>query len=339
MTVAAAGLIGGCARAPVVAPEPPEPPPQGATVVSIPAKAEPSPLLQLVRRERNVSELRYAPIVVGSRAEADEAVADEEANADEGEVRTVMVKTTRFATWESLARAALRFAENRRPRELHESRLLLRVTQGTTSCGASVADKATFRRVLREQRPNIKRCLIEAQTRRDEIVVKAPSALVVEQAMRHGDVVLRFDVATDGAGEATISDDGALDEPARECLARAFSAALPDEIPAMRVPVLAFAQAAQAYGGGPLNRMLADEAATLGWRHYDRGEFHEALAFFEDAYWIFHRVEYQVLVGMALEHLDRPVEAAAAYAQYVSERPDAPDTLRLRLKIAVLRRA
>ena len=85
-----------------------------------------------------------------------------------------------------------------------------------------------------------------------------------------------------------------------------------------------------------MNSMLAREAATLGWLHYERGEYTDALAYFDDAYWVFHLVEYQMLRGLALEALGRHVAAVEAYGMYVDERRHAPEVPQLKEKIATL---
>ncbi len=338
LVAAAVGLGFGCGTF-----RPPAIPPDPATLSAAEVVPGPSPLLELVRSERELSELEYTPIVVSERdmraAAADETEETDDED-DDGNVRHVLVRTTRLATWESLARAALRFAEHRRPREMHESRFLLRTAGAATTCEGTAAKKIAVRRLLRDSRLEVKRCLLAAETRRPDVLVKAPSALVVEQAMQRGNVVYEFDVHFPGGSEAPVvtDDRGVLDEEARECMAAVMEAGAPDDMPALDLPVVAFAQAATAFGGHPLNAGLANQAAALGWLHYDRGEFHEALAYFDDAYWIFHRVEYRVLVGMALEKLDRPDKAADAYAEYVAARADAPDALELRARIIKLRR-
>ncbi|MBL4684540.1 MAG: hypothetical protein JKY37_08125 [Nannocystaceae bacterium] len=162
----------------------------------------------------------------------------------------------------------------------------------------------------------------------------------MEQALSRGTIVYEFDLYFDQDGASTVTgDDVRLDAQAQACIGKVMTAGAPDTMRAMDLPVVAFVQSPKVHRPGGLNLALANQAARLGWQHYERKEFHEALAFFDDAYWIFHRVEYKVLIGIALEALDRRNEAADAYADYVAERTDAPDALELRLKIALLRRA
>lgn len=309
---------------------------------------EPSPLLELVRNERELSELptvsreREVLALQAESDDADEARDPHEPEAVEEEnVREIRVKTTRFATWESLARYALRHAEKRRPRELHESRFLVRVSGAVKTPEGGSSDRAAARRHLRDQRTEVKRCLVAGEARRPGAIVKAPSALVVEQSMRRGDLEYHFTVhfpGGAGAPELTM-DHGSLDETTRECIETVLHTNLPDDLAALDLPIVAFGQQAFGYGTGALNAGLATQAATLGWVHYDRGEYHQALAYFEDAYWVFHRPEYKALVGMALEKLDRPEAAAEAYADYVEARGDSPEAFELRIKIRKLRGA
>lgn len=311
---------------------------------SAPAPIEPSPLLELVRSEREISQFTYAPVIKTGRGD-DRGAGDSErelteVDSSEEEVRHVLVRTTRLATWESLARYALRYAENRRPRRLHDARFLVRTRGVSLIRGGTGADKTAVRRLLRDSRTELKRCLVAAEARRPEIIIKAPSGLVVEQALSRGAVVYEFDVHFDEDGTSTVTgDDARLDAKARVCIADVMTAGVPTTTGVMDLPLVAFVQPPKIHRPEGMNLALANQAAGLGWQHYERKEFHEALAFFDDAYWVFHRAEYKVLIGMALEALDRRNEAADAYADYVARRSDAPDALELRLKIALLRRA
>ena len=313
-------------------------PPAPARAVAEPQTIEPSPLLELVRSERFHAE--HPPKRPSGPSDESDAELEEEVDHsfEDGEVREIRVKTSRFATWEDLARYALRHAEKRRPRRLHEARFLVR-TEPTTA--GTATSRAAARRRVRARRPEIKRCLLAAETRRPEVIVKAPSALVVEQAMGTGTVQYDFTVhfPKDGSEPTVTHGSVYLDDDTRECIGHALHSDK-RKVPHIDLPVVAFAQPphSPAGGGSGLHAMLANQAAALGWLHYERGEHHEALAYFEDAYWIFHRVEYKVLVGMALEELERPAEAAEAYTDYLVERSDAPDALELRAKVIKLRR-
>ncbi|MEM6989178.1 MAG: hypothetical protein AAF721_01735 [Myxococcota bacterium] len=309
--------------------------PSAGTPVATAHTIEPSPLLKLVRSEREAAE---AAIVT---REAAAPVSDEPDEAASGnvDVRRVHVKTNRLATWESLARYALRYAEHRRPRRLHENRFLLRAASPPKAEGGT-AQRAAVRKTLRGARQHIKRCLIAMETRQPGAIVKAPSALVVEQAMRRGDVQYHFAVHFDGAGTATVREEANdMDYEARQCIGDVVAAQAPDDLGAAELELVAFAQAAKSFGGHGLNASLANQAAALGWLRYEQGDYEDALSFFGDAYWIYERPEYKVLIGMALEKLARPQDAADAYADYVAQRGDAPDALELRLRIVQLRRA
>jgi len=308
----------------------PKPAPREAKAI------EPSPLLELVRSERFHAEHPPKRTAEGTSDVAEPEEVDH--SFEDHEIREIRVKTSKFATWEDLARYALRNAEKRRPRRLHESRFLVRAEP--TTDGSRLA-RAAARRRVRARRPEIKRCLIAAEARRPEVIIKAPSALVVEQAMGSGTVQYDFTVSfhDDGSVPSVTHGSVYLDDETRGCIGRALHSKK-RKVPHVVMPVVAFAQPAYspAGGGSALHAMLANQAAALGWLHYERGEYHEALAYFEDAYWIFHRVEYRVLVGMALEQLERPAEAAEAYADYLVENADAPDALELRAKVIKLRR-
>lgn len=321
----------GCGQAP-------RPGPSSSPAAPKASAIEPSPLLELVRSERFHAE--HPPKRASVEAPSEDEVEPEEVDHSfvDGEVREVRVKTSRFATWEDLARYALRNAEKRRPRRLHESRFLVRAEPTTDGTRLS---RAAARRRVRSRRPEIKRCLVAAEARRPEVIVKAPSALVVEQAMSRGTVQYDFTVhfREDGSEPEVTHGSVYLDDETRECIGKALHSNK-RKIAKTDLPVVAFAQPlfSPAGGGSGLHAMLANQAAALGWLHYERGEHHEALAYFEDAYWIFHRVEYKVLVGMALEKLERPAEAAEAYADYLVDNADAPDALELRAKVIKLRR-
>jgi len=306
------------------------------------AADEPGSLLQLVRSERRLAQSVFvAQSTAATKASQKSdpgAELESDTDSDSDEVRHVVVKTAKLATTESLVRYALRHAENRRPRELHETRLLVRTEGRITNRGVTAADRRLAKTVVHDNRLEVKRCLVAAQTREPGAVVKAPSALVVEEALRHGDVTYEFTVRFEAEHSPSVSDaDGKLDQAARLCLSAALRDGGWNGLPTVDVPVVAFAQASERGGGGRVNAGLAARAAALGWQHYDRGDYHQALAFFDDAYWVFHLVEYKMLSGMALEALNRPEAAADAYASYVAERRDAPDALALRGKIIRLR--
>jgi tetratricopeptide (TPR) repeat protein len=83
--------------------------------------------------------------------------------------------------------------------------------------------------------------------------------------------------------------------------------------------------------------MLSLQAAALGWLHYERGEHEQALAYFEDAHWVFREGEYLYLIGLAHERLGARERAAAAYERFIRERPYAPEVETLQVKIQQLR--
>lgn len=317
-------------------------------------------MLELARSEREAMELPLPSRVPASRraeptageAEADDAddgdetIADEHSgeeieDGEEMEVRTVRVKTSPFATPEDLARYALRHAESRRPRELYPTRLLVRRSGLVRPRGTDRRVRRKVAGLVEELRPEIKRCLLEEQSRRPYVILEVPESLVVQQAARGSEpIAYRFVVHLRPGEAATVSSDqGELSSEGTECIA-----ALVDEATRGRrygraqLPITAFVQPGYSVGGGDaMHSALALEAATLGWVCYGRGQHEEALAYFRDAYWLFHLVEYQMLIGMALEQLDRPKAAAKAYAMYLERRPYAAEAPDLRETIARLR--
>lgn len=350
-------VLGGCASAPASSGGGYPGEPSGSLVL------EPSPMLALARGEREATELPLAAPDRPDRAER-RAAREAEGDATEGEgateaaaeppelgeeiedggemeVRTVRVKTTRFATPEDLARYAIRHAESRRPRELYPTRLLVRRAGPVRAEGASRRERRRAAELVEDLRHEIKQCLVQEQSRRPGVVLEVPESLVIQQAARGSDpVAYRFSLSVGPGESATVTRrQGGLSAEGAECIAAAADAGTRGRRLRARVeiPVSAFVQPGFAMAGSGMHSALALEAATLGWLHYEREQYREALAYFRDAYWLFHLVEYQVLIGMALEELGRDEAAADAYAMYLERRPYAAEAPRLREAIARLR--
>ncbi len=332
------------------------------------AVLDPSPLLELVRSEREalegdpaarreaVSGLEEAApwgsathAANGAPSEPEDPAIDQDDSSDdeewseEGEVREVVVRTSPLATIEDLLRADLRYAEARRPRELHESRLLLRQAGPVrTCCGDEAAERRRLGRdAIRLHRDALKRCVVAARARRPDIMAVAPASLVVEQAMRRGDpMVYRFTLTHDGSDVEVVDQSGNLDAEGRACIEAVVSSDMTALGPvAVSIPVVVFAQKRFGYGGGGRHELLAQQAAILGWLHYDRGEYADAVRYFRDAYWVFHLVEYRLLEGMAWEAMGERQRAVVAFAAYLDRRPKGLDAEPTRKRLQALRQS
>lgn len=333
-------LLAGCCTRPPIASTPPADDPHRVQ----PAVVQPSALLRLAREERLGAE---PPRLSTATAEVEDAEpvapGHDETSSDADEVRRIVVKTHRFASWEDLTRYALRHVKKRRPREFHESRLLLRQSGPARVCGAGscMSLRRRVHKLIRERRPALTRCLIRARARRGDMIATLPSSLVVEQALARGDaMVMRFAVRYE-PGKSRPSIEGPqrqLDASARACLTEA----MPPDLDSKRthdveIRLVAFAQASFGHGGSTgLNGALARQAAMLGWVHYERGDFEEALEYFRDAYWLFELVEYRLLEALAHDKLDQREQAVAAYTAYVDHRPHGLEAAMARRRIQAL---
>lgn len=273
--------------------------------------------------------------------ESAEPESDEpEPEPDEPEdIRRVVVRTSPFATPEDLARYTLRNAEYRRPREMYPTRLLLRRAGPIRGCGSDREDLRAARQLVQDIRAEAKDCIVQEQTRQPGVMVRAPAALVLEQAARRSDIAYSLSVhLRPGESARVTSRQSELSSMARRCIADVVDRATPDGgLARMEIPLTVFKQPPFRMGGHPLHEGLAREAATVGWTHYDRQEYAEALEYFRDAYWLFHLVDYRLLEGMALERLGRSRAAIEAYVAYMEGRPYAPEVPQLRRTVAQLR--
>lgn len=253
------------------------------------------------------------------------------------EVRTVVVRRSPFATPEDMLRATIRNAEHRRPREVYPSRLLVRGGGMLASCGGEPAD-VDRRALVRSLRPQISQCILEELVRRDGLILPGPAALVLQQAAATESIDYSLTVHLAAGQPPTVSSRrGTLSAAGRECIANVVGTrARREGATSGDIRLSVFMQPGLYYGGTDLHRALALESAIMGWTHYERGEYREALEYFRDAYWVFELVEYQVLVGMALERLGHPQAAAKAYRRYVDRRPYAPRFDELRQRAARL---
>ncbi len=332
---------------------------------------EPHPVLQLVRSERLSRNPPPAPAATPSprtdtperepstdeaseaRDSADDETDDEPASAavTEGDVRRVVVRRRRFATTTDLIAAMVRRAEPRRPRQLHGDRMILRASAAACHCDGDMTElarvQAAMRALVRSARPSLKRCLGEAIADDPRVIVKAPMTLVMTQAMLFGPIVHRFTPEFDiGPRGVQLRDLGWPDAPAAlsTCLARALDHARVADTShihaqhRVRLPLVAFSQRAETHEPRGIHWMLSLQAAAMGWLHYERGEIEEALAYFEDAHWVYHEGEYLYLVGLAHERLGAHERAASAFERFLRERPYAPEAEPLRAHIDALRR-
>ena len=292
------------------------------------------------------------PAAAEDVAEADEPAdggdpSDDGPESDVDEVRKVVVRVPRFATPEVLARALLRSAESRRPRELYEARLLLRHAGPVRACGADDPSQVRqrARSLVRSKRNALKRCIIDARGRLPDILAPAPAALVVEQAQLLGDAMIyRFVVthtANDDAGTVRVLDrTRKLDAEGLACIRQAVAPAMANLGASVQVPLIAFGQ--RSFGHGTSrgrNAALARQAAVLGWLHYDRGELEDAVRYFRDAYWVFQLAEYRLMEGRAWDAMGWGRRAAAAYAAYLDRRPHGLEAEPTRLRLRELRAA
>lgn len=314
----------GCATKPTAVDSAPAPPQAYAF--------EPSPLLALARSERELPPVRRKWL---KRRFNPDAVDDDTTLDEDGIHRTVRVHPFRLATPEELARAVLRHAESRRPRELHSTRYLVRATRVHAPTRAA---KRRARVLVDARDPDIAQCLTQDLSSHPSVILRAPSALVLEQA-RHtgaGPTDHAIDIQFNGQRPPTVTTDPPVHDAATRCLESALTPGPGDRPRTARVELSAFAQGAFGHGGDALHQRLANEAATLGWIELERGAHAEALAYFEDAYWLYHRAEYELLQAMALQKMGKVNMALTRYRRFVEARPHAPEVEMVRERIAAL---
>ncbi len=289
----------------------------------------PSPLLELARSERELPPVRKQWL----RKRFGDAPPEDTVVDEDGIARTVRVHPFRLASPEALARAALRNVESRRPRELHETRFLVRATrvQAPTPRG-----KRRARRIADAHDSETVSCLVEQAADRTDVILRAPSALVIEEATRAGTISYRIEVRFNEDAAPHIETSPAVSEHTQRCLQDALTPSPAEHPRRARVTLRAFSQRASSHGGSALHMLLANEAATLGWIELERGAYTKALAYFEDAHWLYHRPEYELLQAMALQKMGRSNLALTRYRRFVDARPDAPETPMLRTRIAKL---
>ena len=267
----------------------------------------------------------------------------------DAEVRKVRVRTRRLATIEDVVRYQIRHVEARRPRELYPTRMLLRLSAPARVRNASAKQALALdrdaRRWIRDERASMKACILGELVEDPRILLKAPAGLVLEHVRAlEPELAVRLrlvvDVGRAGVEVRTVDGrDRRLSARTRECIRtalRGVDSSVDGLARSHRVELrlLAFIQPAWGMNLGNVNHMLAIQAATLGWVHYERGEFAEAEQYFRDAYWEFHLAEFQYLLGLALEKRGDVHGAAKAYAQYAEARPYAPEVPALAERIA-----
>jgi len=288
----------------------------------------PSPLLELARNERELPPVRHQWL----RKRFSENPPEDTSVDEDGIVRTVRVHPFRLATPEGMMRAALRSAEPRRPREVHPTRFLIRPskvrapTQGT---------RRSVRRFVDNRDGETASCLIEQLSSRLDVLLRAPEALVLEEAMLTGPVTYRISVRYKKTSPPRVRVSPAVNESTQRCLEQAFTRTGQAPRATAQIELTAFAQKATDFNLGT-HTQLANEAAALGWIELERGAHDAALAYFEDAHWLYHRPEYRLLQAMALQKMGRPNMALTRYREFVDARPDAPETPMLRERIAAL---
>jgi hypothetical protein len=300
-------------------------------------------MLRLVRSERERSMPPRRPVPTppdATRPDATQAdAAQDDDTADETEVREVRVRASRLADPVEIARYLIRHAERRRPRDLHEPRMLLRarIVAAKGEARRTRHERAqAVREIVRQSRPSMKKCLADRLARDPRIIVGEPASLVFQQASRIGGAVVEFDVQLQpGGANVPVA---ALDPATATCLETAIGTPRA-ELHATRVDVrfVGFVQAGHAEPGklGSLNHRLSVQAVTLGWLHFERGAHAEALAYFEDARFVFHLAEYDYLVGLALTHLGRTREANEAFAAFLERRPHSPEAPAVAARLAL----
>jgi len=297
---------------------------------SAPHSFTPSPLLELARSERELPPVRRQWL----RKRFDGTPPTDTEVDDDGIRRTVRVHPFRLATPENLARAALRDAESRRPREWNQARFLIRATKIRAS---SVHARHETRVMVDDRDDRIARCLAEELTARTDVILRTPTALVIEQAVRTGPLEYALSVAFHGKRDPTVLVTPEVNEHTQACLTETLRPGLAENPRSARVELTAFSQVSGSpTRTPPIHRTLANEAAILGWIELERGAAEEALAYFEDAYWLYHRAEYKLLQAMALQKMGRPNMALTRYRLFVEQRPHAPETAMIRTRIAAL---
>ena len=261
------------------------------------------------------------------------------------ETRRIVLRKRGLATYWDIMAAVVRNAELRRPREANMARLLLRPTGlariHDVPDGARVADR--LRGHLRSRRAQAKRCLAGAYVRSTPVLLPAPVALVVQQALMRGESLLwRFAIRFEGGDPRPeiVARRGPLDDEARSCLREALALPAGDTVRSgsVQLSVVAFAQRPYFPGGtSGLHASLAYQMAVLGWLDYARGDYEQALVRFGDAFWTYHLAEYRLLQAMAADRSGRAVSASRAYQDYLDQRPEGADAPWVRARLQALR--
>lgn len=87
------------------------------------------------------------------------------------------------------------------------------------------------------------------------------------------------------------------------------------------------------------NRPAAREAYKDGMRHYDLGQFHEALENFMRAYWNFEDPAFLFNIGQCHRQLGDKAQALQFYRTYLRKVPDAPNAEEVRRLAATMKAA
>jgi hypothetical protein len=255
-----------------------------------------------------------------------------EASDPTSEVRKIRVRSPRFATSTDLLRYLVRHAERRRPRELHETRLLLRArVVDVEGRGRFLEPTRGARTIVRKTRSAIKKCLADDIASDPRILLGAPASLVLEQARALGlPTDIAFDVRLRPHG---VDVDERFDRATAWCIEAAIGPWLAG-LGSSRIDLRmsAFVQPGYAPESkfGSLNHRLSIQAAMLGWLHFERGHYEEALEYFRDARFVFHMAEFDYLVGLALARLGHASAAAEAFTAFLERRPAAPEAASVR---------
>ncbi|MBV1857660.1 MAG: tetratricopeptide repeat protein [Nannocystaceae bacterium] len=187
--------------------------------------------------------------------------------------------------------------------------------------------------------PKVALCMVGEVSSRTDVILRAPAAIVLEEAMRTGPITYRIAIGFHGRRDPSMFVDPPVSERTGACLLDAFRPKSDEDLRSERISLAVFSQQAWGVGGNGAHQHLANEAAVLGWIELERGHYEGALAFFEDAFWLYHRPEYEFLQAMALQKMGRPNMAVTRYRRFMKARPHAPETPMLRSRVAQLEAA
>jgi hypothetical protein len=210
------------------------------------------------------------------------------------------------------------------------------------SCQAdSAAERRQAHRIARSTvvyaRAALKRCYARRLTRDPRVIIKQPVGLVLEQAYRLDLAEIEVDIdlrVADGSASVTgvYARNALLYDEDVACIIEAVGGATQVEDAGIDTQVGVVLWVQPEDQPSPAAH-LSLVAAAFGWLELERDAGEEALQLFEDAAWLYHLPEYQVLVGLAHERLGHRHEAAHAYQAYLDGRPGAPDAIDIEARL------